>query len=49
MIKTIFSIIIGAIFAIATFLLVGTYWLFGLLARLFSLLLMPFRQLFSNR
>ena len=46
MLKTFFSIIVGAGLAIATLLLVGIYWLFGLLARIVSLVLLPFRKLF---
>lgn len=46
MLKTFFSIIIGIGLAMATMLLVGIYWLFGLLARILSLGLLPFRKLF---
>lgn len=48
MLKTIFSIIVGAGLALATMLLIGIYWLFGLLARMISLVLLPFRKLFSE-
>jgi hypothetical protein len=47
MLNTFFSIIVGAGLAIATLLLVGIYWLFALLARIVSLVLLPFRKLFS--
>jgi len=44
MLKTFFSITVGAGFAIATLLLVGIYWLFSLLARIVSLIMWPFRK-----
>jgi hypothetical protein len=47
MIKTFFSIFFGAFFAITTLFLVGVYWLFSLLARIVSLILLPFRKLFA--
>jgi hypothetical protein len=48
MIKTFFSIFVGAFFAIATLFLVGIYWLFSLLARIVGLMLLPFRKLLSK-
>jgi hypothetical protein len=48
MLKTIFSLLIGAFFVIATLFLVGVYWLFSLLARIISLVLLPFRKLVSK-
>ena len=46
--KTIFSIFVGAFFALATLLLVCIYWFFGLLARIIDLVLLPVRGLISS-
>ena len=48
MMKSFFSILVGTLFAIATLLLVGIYWLFSLLARMMALLLLPFHKLLSK-
>jgi len=48
MLKTLFSIFIGALFAMATFILVGIYWFFSVLARIMSVVLWPFRKLLSK-
>ena len=49
MLKTLFTLLAGAFFAVATLFLVGIYWSIGLLARMGSLITMPFHRLFSNR
>ena len=48
MIKTFFSLVIGAIFAIATLLLIGIYWLFSSFAYAVSFVLLPFRKLLGK-
>ncbi|MGH8105343.1 MAG: hypothetical protein ACREO1_05610 [Arenimonas sp.] len=47
--KFLFSLLAGSVFAVLTVILVGIYWLIGLLARIVSLIVMPFHRLFSNR
>lgn len=46
--KTFFSIIVGAFFAIAVMLLVGIYWLFSVMAYGVSFLLFPLRKLLAK-
>ncbi len=48
MIKTFFTLVIGAIFAIATLLLIGIYWLFSSFAYAVSFVLLPFRKLLGK-
>ncbi len=42
--KFLFSLLAGSVFAVLTVLLVGIYWLFGLLARIVSVVLLPLRR-----
>lgn len=49
MLKTLFTLLVGGFFTAAAIILVGIYWLVGLLARIAGLILMPFHRLFSGR